>query len=71
MYRLFLTQIFDTIPKDCSIYLNNLEVALNAADYLAKDQSSLEVIVYQGNSAIKKFKNEINFLKYYGIQRVK
>lgn len=71
MYRLFLQQVFDTVPKDCSFYLNNLEVALNTANVLSKDESALEVIVYKGGEIIRKFKNEVNFIKYYGIKRGK
>lgn len=66
MIKVLVHQIFDTLPKDITLYLNNIENALKLAMILSKDTSVLEVSIYRDNELIRKEKNEINFLKHYG-----
>lgn len=65
MFKLVIHQIFATLPKDVTLYLEDEAMAHKVSAELIKDSSVLDVSIYKDDKVIKKFKNEVNFVKFY------
>jgi len=69
MYKLVITQILNTIPKDVTLYLNEESSAYKISSELTKDSTMLDVIIYKDDKVVKKFKNETNTIRFWGISK--
>ena len=69
MYKLVITQILNTIPKDVTLYLNDESSAYKISNELAKDSTMLDVVIYKNDKVVKKFKNETNTIRFWGIRK--
>lgn len=69
MYKLVITQILNTIPKDVTLYLNDESSAYKISSELAKDSTMLDVVIYKNDKVVKKFKNETNTIRFWGVRK--